>query len=313
MDVFVFIHEADLHANLHPHRTELCFNYAEKLTADKVEFSVGGNAANTAVSFARLGFESQLYSMVGDDNLGEQIRSVLETEKVVCRYIQTYKGQTSYTTALIFQGERTLLIYHVPHNYQLPSFQPVDWLYLTSMGKAYRTAYDKVLTFVKKHKIKVSFNPGTFQLRSGVTSLKPFLTVTEVLFVNREEAQMLAELPASTSVRHLAEAVYDLGPSIVVITDGPKGSYCFDGEQLLFCDIFPIEVAERTGAGDSYASGFTAALLNGEPLDEAIRWGMANSAGVVSKVGPEAGLLTKSQMQEMLNDFAKIRPKAVRR
>jgi 2-dehydro-3-deoxygluconokinase len=123
---------------------------------------------------------------------------------------------------------------------------------------------------------------------------------------------LLTELPASAKVRQLSEGLFDLGPNIVVITDGPEGAYAFDGHQLLYCEIFPIEVVERTGAGDSFASGFTAALLHGEDIGEAMRWGMANSAGVVSKVGPEQGLLTKDQMTEMLNDNYKIQPRKIR-
>jgi sugar/nucleoside kinase (ribokinase family) len=312
LDSFIFVSDANVHCNIDKSKCEFCINYASKIMADNVEFHVGGNAANTAVSFSRLGFHSQLYSMRGDDWIGKVIDEQLHKEGVDCRYVDVEKGPTSYATALVFHGERNLVIYHVPREYRLPDFDDVDWVYLTSMGKAYDGAYDKVVSFVKKCGAKVSFNPGTFQLKAGVESLKKILNVTEVLFVNKEEAQLLTELPASAKLREIAEALFDLGPNVIVITDGPKGAYTFDGHQLLYCDIFPIEVVERTGAGDSFASGFTAALLNGEDIGEAMRWGMANSAGVVSKVGPEQGLLTKDEMAEMLNDNYKIQPKEIR-
>jgi len=104
-----------------------------------------------------------------------------------------------------------------------------------------------------------------------------------------------------------------MGVKIVNITDGPRGAFCFDGHQLLFQDIIPIDPVERTGTGDSYGAGFTAALLHGETIDEAMRWGMANAAGVVSNIGPETGLLTKAEMRSMLSDHPKIVPKVVRR
>lgn len=312
LDSFVFISDANVHCTVDKSRCEFCINYASKVMADNVEFHVGGNAANTAVSFSRLGFHSALYSMRGDDWIGKVIDEQLHKEGVDCRYVDVEKGPTSYATALVFHGERNLIIYHVPREYNLPDFDDVDWVYLTSMGKAYDGAYDKVVSFVKKSGAKVSFNPGTFQLKAGVKSLKKILDITEVLFVNKEEAQLLTELPASAMWRELAEGLFDLGPNVVVITDGPDGAYTFDGHQLLYCDIFPAEVVERTGAGDSFAAGFTAGLLNGEDIGEAMRWGMANSAGVVSKVGPEQGLLTKDQMAEILNDNHSILPKEIR-
>jgi len=312
LDSFVFISEANVHCTLDKSRCEFCINYASKVMADNVEFHVGGNAANTAVSFSRLGFHSQLYSIRGDDWIGKVIDEHLHKEGVDCRYVDVEKGPTSYATALVFHGERNLVIYHVPREYNLPNFDDVDWVYLTSMGKAYASAYEKVIQFVKKNNIKLSFNPGTYQLKSGINSLKKILEVTEVLFVNTEEARLLTELPASAKFRDLAEKLFDFGPNIVVVTDGPKGAYAFNGYQLLYCDIFPAKVVERTGAGDSFSAGFTAALLNGEDISEAMRWGMANSAGVVGMVGPEQGLLTKDQMAEMLNDNPKIQPKTVR-
>lgn len=312
VDNFMLIHEASIHCTIDKKKCEFCMNYADKVMADNCVFSVGGNAVNTAVSFARLGLESQLFSVRGDDWIGEQIQATLEKEKIDCRYIQVEPGPSSYATAIVFQGERNLIVFHVPRDYQLPSFDPVDWVYLTSMGQAFMPAYEKALHFIKTTKPKVSFNPGNFQLKAGVSKLKPFLAVTDALFVNTEEARHLTELPGSATFHDLAVALYDLGAKIVNITDGPNGAYAFDGDSLLFCDIFPAEVVERTGAGDSYAAGFTAALLNGEEVNEAMRWGMANSAGVITKIGPIAGLLSKDEMAEALNDNHQL-PKAVRR
>lgn len=301
MDCFTFVHEANVHCTINKSKCEFCVNYADKIMADKVEFSVGGNAANTAVSFARLGFESYIYSMMGDDWIGQAIKDTLDKEGVRCDYVQIVDGPSSYATALVFQGERTLFVYHVPRDYQLPHFKPVDWIYLTSMGKNYQAAYQQVIKFAQESGAKVSFNPGTFQLRGGVVNLKQYLEITEILFVNAEEARQLTELPFNSSFRALAEQLFDFGPQIVVITDGPKGAYVFDGEKLLFCDIFPGSAVERTGAGDSFAAGFTAAKLLGLPIEEALRWGMANSASVVGKIGPQRGLLNKAEMAKSLS------------
>lgn len=313
VDCFIFLKDAEVRCQLNHANCLLCIHYADKILAEKLVFTVGGNAANTAVSFARLGLESQLYSVVGKDDNGRKIVEALEKEGVDQRYIQKFDGMTSYSTAIIFQGERSLLVYHEPRQYRLPPLEPVDWVYLTSMGKDYQRAYEKVLVFIKKTGAKLSFNPGSFQLKDGVAAIKKYFSVTEALFVNKEEAMLLTEQSASASIRDLAEALYDYGVKLVNITNGPNGAYCFDGQSLLFLNIIPSEIAQRTGTGDAYAAGFTAALLHGETIDEAMRWGMANAAGVVMKIGPQTGLLTKDQLREMLNDYPKIVPKTVRR
>ena len=61
-----------------------------------------------------------------------------------------------------------------------------------------------------------------------------------------------------------------------------------------------------TGAGDAYATGLIAGLFYGKELPEAMRWGAANGAAVVEKIGPQAGLLALNQMQERLRQNPKI-------
>src|SRR3989344_2625241 len=68
---------------------------------------------------------------------------------------------------------------------------------------------------------------------------------------------------------------------------------------------------ERTGSGDAFATGTLAGLFHGKDLPEAMRWGAANGASVVEQIGPQAGLLTYSQMQEKLKANSKIVAKEI--
>jgi sugar/nucleoside kinase (ribokinase family) len=94
-----------------------------------------------------------------------------------------------------------------------------------------------------------------------------------------------------------------LGCGIVVITDGPKGSYVYDGKRMLKLGIFDVPVIERTGCGDAYATAFVAALHHGKDVAEAMRWGTANSASVISYIGPQQGLLRTAGMKKLLARF----------
>jgi len=59
---------------------------------------------------------------------------------------------------------------------------------------------------------------------------------------------------------------------------------------------------DRTGAGDSFSSTFTAAIILGKEPSEALAWGPINSMSVVQHIGAQAGLLTKDKLMEYLND-----------
>jgi len=89
-----------------------------------------------------------------------------------------------------------------------------------------------------------------------------------------------------------------------VITDGPKGAYAFDSNtrKTNFMPPYPDPAPplERTGAGDACSSTITAALALGLPLETALAWGPINSMSVVQKIGAQAGLLTRPDLEKFL-------------
>jgi pseudouridine kinase len=98
----------------------------------------------------------------------------------------------------------------------------------------------------------------------------------------------------------LLKKLQESGPKIIIITDGSIGSFGFDGEKYLKLESFPAKLLQKTGAGDAYSVGVLAGLFYGENIDEAMRWGTANSASVVEQMGPQVGLLTLEKIKERL-------------
>ena len=89
---------------------------------------------------------------------------------------------------------------------------------------------------------------------------------------------------------------------IIVITDGGKGAYAYDGEHFYFCPAFEGTVVSTLGAGDAFASTFCVALGRAEKnIGKALMYASVNSAGVVSEFGATQGLLTFEQIEEKLN------------
>ncbi len=308
LDVFVHLVEASVLCNLQKDVCQLCLSYADKIPVEKVQRVIGGNAANNAVGSSRLGLKAAFYSIVGNDETGRQIMDTVKREKVSCEYVHVDKKQESnYSVVLNYKAERTILVYHIDRKYKLPKLKPTKWIYLTSMGKNHLDLHMELAAYVKRTGTKLGFNPGTHQLKQGLEKLRPMLEVSTVLFVNKEEAKRIVGEIAD--MKELLMAVRHVGPQIVVITDGDKGSFAYDGQQFWKCGITDTPVVERTGAGDSFATAFLAALNHGKTIPEAMQWGTLNSASVITKVGPQAGLLTEKQMAAWLRKYAKIKPR----
>ena len=106
------------------------------------------------------------------------------------------------------------------------------------------------------------------------------------------------------------------GPKVVVITDGIKGAYAYDGHmnEYWFMPIYPDPKPplSRTGAGDAFASTFTVASILGKSVPEALRWAPINSAFVVQQDGAQRGLLTRAALEEYLASAPKdYRPQKI--
>jgi ribokinase len=306
IDTFMTPLESETLCSIDKKRCLIAFNYGDKIPVKNLEFSIGGNAANNSVGAKRLGISVAIVLTLGDDNVGNMIVEKLREEGVDLTYvIQQPATSSNYSTVINYSGERTIFVYHAPRSYEFPVQLPVTpWVYLTSMGESFRPFYNHMADWLKKNpSVKVAFNPGSWQLKAGVDSIKDILALTYMIYVNREEAEELTAFGESSGKeRDLLIALSKFGPKICVITDGSNGAFAYDKVNGRFfkVGVLPVDAYERTGAGDAFGSGCLSALIHGKSLDEAILWGTCNSASVIGYTGSQRGLLKLSEMEEWL-------------
>lgn len=303
IDAFLDIHEASLHCKLNREECELCFKYGDKIPIDNLSFLVGGNAANTSVALTRLGMSIAILTTIGIDEISQKIINTLKRETVETGFIQKEPSTSSnFAVSINFQGERTLFTYHVKREHKLLELPLTSWVYLTSLGEYWQKAYEQVCAFIKNNDVKLIFSPGSYQIEGDPTLLKEVLSLTTILFINKQEGQKIVGEELEDVSKLLAQ-LKGLGPKIVSITDSVNGSWAIleDGK-VLHLGIFPCNIIERTGAGDAYASGFLSAFFYGLPVSTAMVWGAINAASVIEKVGAQTGLLTREQIEKRLKE-----------
>jgi ribokinase len=278
----------------------IAFSYGDKIPVENFEISIGGNAANNAVGAKRLGVRSATVLTLGVDDVGNKIVEKLKSEGVDTTYVIQQPATTSnYSTIINFAGERTIFTYKAPKSYEFPVQLPsAPWIYLTSMGDAFRPFYNHLLNWMKKNgEVKLAFNPGSRQLRAGFDSIKDVLAASYMVYVNRKEAEIITGLKETQNKeKELLKALSALGPKISIITDGSNGSFVYDGTRFVKADVLPVDAYERTGAGDAFGSGCIAALIKGKDLEEALLWGTLNSASVIGYIGSQRGLVKEAEM-----------------
>lgn len=310
-DTFVVIDDDCPQCRVDPKTNQLCINYADKVTVKKIDQSIGGNATNLAVGVSRLGLTASLVSTLGDDLNGIAIQHELEQAGVDTQFVTLQKHkETRFAIVLNYRSERTILSYHAERRYRFPKLPDASWLYFTSHGKGFESIQKALLTYKKKHPAtRLAVNPGSYQMRYGIKNMRALLPHTDVLFVNREEAQKL--VGGRLNTKACLSALRKRGVTTVCITDGLRGSYAADASGVYSMGSYPVTPLAKTGAGDAFASGCLAALHLGHPLPVVLQWGTANASGVIQKVGAQHGLLTRKGITKTIQRYAHITPKQV--
>lgn len=310
-DIFLQMHDANVQCDLKGEHCQICFDFANKIAVEKkTDIPAVGNAANHAIGVARLGLTSAIYAIVGDDDQGYKAKAIFEQNKVDTRYLvfDNQRG-TNLSVVINFKGERTIFVYHEPREYDLPDFDPPKWIYLTSAGKeGVEKLHRQTLSYLERNpRVKLAFNPGTHQIHQRREGLAPILERTNILFLNREESMAVLGTDMNDPVTLIKE-FHKLGVKIMVLTDGPKGAYASDGQNMYGLEIFPGPVVERTGCGDAFASGFVSAVIKGHDIRQAMLWGNANSTAKLLYVGAREGLLTEDGVHKMIAENSSITP-----
>ena len=312
-DAFIELlpHEAEIE-NDHSRHPLLCMTYGTKIPfKDAIIVNGVGNAANAAVAFSRLGLHSAFMSNIGDDKVGRDILKDLQKNKVSTEFVHTNIGKKSnYHYVLWYGADRTILIKHEKYEYSWPEIRDYEtpaWIYLSSIGESGGPIHEELDKYLAKHSdVKLAFQPGTFQIREGAKKLKSLYAKTHIVAANKEEFQQILDTK-SDSEKTLIKKMHELGPKIVLLTDGPKGAFASDGKQVVFMPPYPDPKPplDRTGAGDSFASTFTYGIMQGKNIQDALAWAGVNSMSVVQQVGAQAGLLDQAQVEHWLKKAPK--------
>ena len=277
-----------------------CFALGSKLNLDEVNFSVGGGAINTAVTFANQGFKVAAICKIGNDPEGQDIREKSEAHGIHCDFFSEDKDHaTSFSFILSLpDGSRTVFRYKGASWHLAESSIPwaqlkAKWLYINHMAGASHKVLPRLLATAKKQGVKIAWNPGSTQFEKK-RELQRMMNFADVFIVNQEEASLITGIPYQKK-KEIFKKLDDLVHGLVIMTKGKDGVEVSDGKTLWSSGVLSMKkIVDRTGAGDAFGSGFVAALMK-KPgdIESAMQFASANATGVLKQWGASNGLLKK--------------------
>jgi sugar/nucleoside kinase (ribokinase family) len=289
-----------------------CLPYGAKIEIERPTLTIGGGAANAAVTFARQGFRTAAAVKIGKDQDGKAVAAALVAERVHVHAIEDRGRGTAWSCIVLPpDGERTILHYRGASSDLAADDIPFEklktrWAYLVPGHVPLKTLV-RIVKALKKGKTRIAFNPSQFYVDMGLEVLAPILKACDLILVNKEEAAALTRL-AVKSEKRIFNTLHNHVDGLVAMTDGPRGVRVSDGKnrRIYRAGVFKErDLLDRTGSGDAFGSGFVAGLIEGgwkgsvndEAVLRAIARGSANATSVVEHLGAQAGILTKTQFE----------------
>jgi sugar/nucleoside kinase (ribokinase family) len=279
----------------------LGFEYGAKIKSDEVYYSFGGGAANTAINFAGLGLKVGVIAALGNDGFGAEIKSRLKNKKVNTELLQIKKNNHTGLSFLVVDkksNEHFILVsYGANNTLEFNKSINTDWYYVSSLGgKNWSAIMDKIV----KTKKKIAWNPGATQLQAGYGKLKKYFSKIEVLILNKDEAiELCLSAKKKGTIAKMLKIIHQWGPKKIVITDGEKGAYVYDGKKIYFDRPHHKKPKDTTGAGDCFGSTFITGLIKTKgDIIKSMRLAIRNTTSLVFTPGAQEGLLNWKQLNK---------------
>jgi ribokinase len=270
----------------------------ETIVALGASEDLGGKGVNQAVVAARCGAPVRLVAPIGDDPLGERIRSSLAREGVQTDGVTTSPYGTDRCVITVDRrGENTILslIEAARHFDPLAETRLESWIrpgdFVVMQGNLRSNVTRDCLTLSRSKGATTVLNPSPTYAAQDYD-----WTVVDLVLVNRGEATELGGGGAEEAARELCKR----GAGAVVLTRGAYGAAFFSAEDTFHVAALKVTAIDAVGAGDVFCGVLIAGNAMGRDWRDAL--GAASEAASISvtRKGVLASFPSREEMAGIL-------------
>ena len=277
----------------------------------KTDKILGGAATYIGLSAANFKVTSGIVSVVGGD-FPQKYLEMLNDRNIDTEGIEIVEqGKTFFWSGKYHNDMNTRDTLATELNV-LENFKPVvpgkfKDAEIVMLGNLHPLVQNAVLEQLTEKPKLIVLDTMNFWMDIAMADLKEVIQKVDVITINDEEARQLS---GEYSLLVAAEKIQEMGPKYVVIKKGEHGALLFHKDQVFFAPALPLEeVYDPTGAGDTFAGGFTGYLaktndVSFENMKNALIHGSNLASFCVEKFGTERMQnLNDAEINERLLSF----------
>ena len=264
----------------------------------------GGKGANQAVACARLGASVRMVGRVGFGSFGDTLLEGLRSQGVNVEAVVRMPGSSGVAVIEVEDsGENHIVV--IPGANAAVGAEDLERLGAALEGAAVLLLQLEVplasvlgaARLARAHGVPVMLDPAPAQ------DLPPELyALCDLITPNASEAASLVgfALEDEVDIFKAGRELLSKGVREVLIKRGALGVTWMNAAGTRSLPAFKVQAVDTVAAGDAFNGGLAAALAQGFPLEQALRWGLAAGALSVTKPGAQSSLPSRTELLDLL-------------
>ncbi|WP_395061036.1 PfkB family carbohydrate kinase [Flavobacterium sp.] len=277
----------------------------------KTDKILGGAATYIGLSASHFNVKSGIVSVVGED-FPQEYLDLLTAKNIDISGIEIVKGGKTFFWSGKYHNDLNSRDTLATELNVLADFNPVvaqDFKNadVVMLGNLHPLVQSSVLDQMTTTPKLVVLDTMNFWMDCALPELLDIVKRVDVITINDEEARQLS---GEYSLVKAAAKIHTMGPKYVVIKKGEHGALLFHNKEVFFAPALPLEeVFDPTGAGDTFAGGFSGYIAQSENISfDNMKNGIIHGSNLASfcveKFGTERmETLKKEEVQERLKQF----------
>lgn len=279
--------------------------------------AVAGAEFNVAVGLARLEQPVSYMTKLGQDPFGKRIVAVMNENAIGTDFVQysTERPTGFMLKSRVSRGDPEIFYFRkgsaastlCEEDVDKIDFSQYQMLHFTgilpALTESTRRATYRLVEKARAAGLLVSFDPNLRpQLwpdrETMVATVNKLASLADMVLPGEGEGETLC---GSRDPEKISDFYLGLGAKTVVTKVGSEGAYLAQGRSRELVPGFQVEkVVDTMGAGDGFAAGVLSALLEGQPMRDAVRRGNAVGAIQVMSRGDNDGLPRRAGLADFM-------------
>lgn len=279
--------------------------------ADRFNLSYSGAEGNMAVALSYMGLPAELVTKLPDNDIGRCAKRALDKWSVGTEHIAwggdrlglyyLERGASQRPSKVIYDRKHTAISEADPSDFNWDEiFEDAAWFHFTgitvALSENLRKICEEACIAAKRHGVKVScdlnYRKTLWSVEQARAAMKPLMAYVDVLIANEEDAEKSLGVKAENTdvvqgklsvdgYRALAEELtaqygfemvaFTLRESVSASVNNWSALLYSDG-QAYVSKKYTMQIVDRVGGGDSFASGLIYACLNGYDTQDIVEF-----------------------------------------